>query len=63
MFDKALGQYRFKIRELLEPLNRYGQQVYCQAVEEEFVTLAVQLHYKLIGEDIPYDIHRPTYPP
>jgi hypothetical protein len=62
-FDKALGQYRFAVREILEPLNRYGQQVYCQMIEEHLLALAMTLHYKLSGIDMPYIVEKLTYPP
>jgi hypothetical protein len=60
-YNKALGQYRFKVRELLEPLRLYGQGIYCDQVEEHFLALALTLHMRLMGEDIPFEIERPHW--
>ena len=56
-YDKALGQYRMKLNGLLYPLRIYGQGHYVDSVIEELVTLGVQLHLKLSGVDIPYEIN------
>lgn len=57
--SKALSQFRFKVREVLKPLNKYGQFNYVVQVEEEMLNLAWQLHYRLNGLDIPYTISNP----
>lgn len=59
--SKIIGQYQFKVRELLEPLRIYGQEQYCIMVEQEFISLACQLAVRLEGGDIPYEIVRPHW--
>ena len=59
-FDKVVGQFRLTLNGLMLPLRRYGQGSYVDGVIEELVSLAVQMHLKLSGVDIPYvtnDLH------
>lgn len=55
-YDKILGQYRMKLNGLLHPLRLYGQAPYVDSVSEELVSLAVQLHLRLNGVDMPYTV-------
>ena len=59
-FDKAVGQYRLKINGLMQPLRKYGQKEYVDQAIDELVHLAIALHYRLSGVDVPIeyrDIH------
>lgn len=59
-WDKVVGQFRLRLGSLLNPLRMYGQGHYVDGVSEEIVSLAIQLHLKLYGVDMPYhmnDIH------
>ena len=53
---KAVGQYRMRVGVMLGPLRKYGQSVYVDGVSEELVQLAIQLHYKLSGVEMPFNI-------
>ena len=58
-YDKALGQFRLALNDLMQPLRRYGQDVYVDGAKEELVQLALRLHMRLCGQDIPYEVeHR-----
>lgn len=56
-FDKCVGQYRMTLHGILKPLRMYGQSQYVDSVTEELVSLAIQLHLKLEGFDIPYHVN------
>ena len=56
-FDKAVGQYRLALNSILNPLRLYGQGHYVDTAKEELVSLAIQLHLKLSGVDIPYQVN------
>ena len=53
---KALGQFRLALNGLLKPLRYYGQDVYVDSVTGEIEKLAWQLHWKLEGVDMPYEV-------
>ena len=55
-WNKAVGQYRLLMGKLLRPLRAYGQDFYVTGVSEEIVQAAIQLHYKLSGVDMPFNI-------
>ncbi len=55
-YDKIIGQYRLKLNYLLHPLRLYGQGHYVDTVAEELVSLGVQLHMRLSGVDIPFEV-------
>ena len=55
--DKAIGQLRMMFGKVLKPLRLYGQDHYVDMVTEELVSLAIQLHHKLSGLDIPYHVN------
>ena len=57
-FDKCLGQFRLTLGEVLHPLRMYGQQDYVDTAAQEIVSLAIQLHWKLSGLDIPYYVNK-----
>ena len=54
--SKTLGQFRLALNGLLSPLQLYGQTHYVTMVSEEITKLAWQLHWKLEGIDVPYEI-------
>lgn len=56
-FDKIVGQYRLQLNGLLYPLRLYGQGHYVDGVLVELEKLAIQMHLKLSGLDIPYEIN------
>ena len=56
-FDKIIGQYKLKLNGLLQPLRMYGQGIYVEGVIGELESLGVQLHLKLSGIDIPYEVN------
>jgi len=55
-WDKAVGQFRLMLNQILNPLRMYGQGVYVDSATPEIVHLAIQLHLKLEGLDFPYEI-------
>lgn len=56
-FDKVIGQFRLNLNGIMKPLRLYGQAHYVDSASEEIVSLAIQLHLKLSGLDIPYQIN------
>ena len=56
-FDKAVGQLRLSLNQILKPLRLYGQSTYVDSVTEEIISLALQLHQRLEGIDMPYYIN------
>ena len=57
-FDKAVGQLRFALNGVMEPLRYYGQSIYVDNATDEIISLAIQLHWKLSGLDVPYHINK-----
>ena len=56
-FDKALGQFRFKLNDIMYPLRKYGQAIYVDSAMLEIESLAIQLHERLSGVDRPYQVN------
>ena len=56
-YDKAIGQFRLALNGITSPLRMYGQGEYVSSAIEEIVSLAVQLHLKLSGVDMPYHVN------
>jgi hypothetical protein len=56
-FDKAVGQFRLALNIIMGPLRLYGQNHYVDSATEEIVSLAVQLHNRLLGVDEPYHVN------
>jgi len=56
-FDKVVGQLRFALNRVMKPLELYGQGHYVRTAVEEIISLAVQMHLKLSGLDVPYHIN------
>ena len=57
-WDKAVGQFRLALNGIMQPLRLYGQGHYVDTSLEEIVSLAIQLHLKLYGVDMPYHINQ-----
>ena len=55
-YNKIMGQYRLRIGALLSPLRKYGQGIYVDMVLKELEKSGTQLHFKLSGVDMPFDI-------
>lgn len=60
-FDKATGQLGLALNKVLKPLRMYGQDIYVDMATREIESLAIQLHWKLSGLDIPYHINDDLY--
>lgn len=61
--NKALFQFRAALTQLLEPLNRYGQREYCDTIVQPIAYLALKLHERLNGKDVPLIAPEITYHP
>ena len=55
-FDKIIGQYRLALNDLMRPLQMHGMNIYVDGVKDALVSLGVQLHLRLSGLDIPYEV-------
>jgi len=53
-FDKNIGQFRQRLYVLMEPLRKYGQDVYVTQACKEIESLTVQFWQKMEGVDEPY---------
>ncbi len=51
--DKAIGQFKLQLNGVLAPFNLYGMHIYIPPAIKEIERLALQLHRRLNGEDIP----------
>ncbi len=60
-YNKIIGQFRLQLNDLLSPLRMYGQGHYCDMLADQLVILGTQLHYKLMGIDIPYEVEKPHW--
>ena len=56
-WDKCVGQFRLALNGIMNPLRLYGQGQYVGTASEEIVSLAIQLHLKLSGLDVPYHVN------
>ena len=54
--NKAIGQFRLQLNGVFAPFHGYGHDIFISEAIEEVVKLALILHRRLNGEDIPYDI-------
>ena len=53
-FDKCLGQFRLQMNGVMRPFNLYGMHTYVPVAMGLIESLAIQLHLKLSGVDMPY---------
>jgi len=51
--QKAMGQFRLQMNGVMSPFTCYGLNVYVPRAVEETLSLAMQLHRRLNGEDTP----------
>ena len=56
-WEKTIGQFRLALNGILNPLRLYGQGHYVDTASEEIVSLAIQLHHRLSGVDMPFHIN------
>ena len=56
-WDKCVGQFRLNLNRIMKPLRLYGQKDYVDTATDELVSLAIQLHLKLYGVDMPYHLN------
>ena len=61
-FDKCIAQFRLVLGVITHPLRLYGQGVYVDGANAEITGLAIQLHHKLSGLDIPFYINQEMLP-
>ncbi len=54
--SKDIGQFQMNLNQLLAPLRLYGQSIYVDTVTPEIIKLSWQLHWRLTGVDMPYEI-------
>lgn len=54
--SKTLGQFVLALNGAMHPLRRYGQEEYVDMVSTEILKLSWQMHWKLEGIDIPYEV-------
>ena len=54
--SKAIGQFQLALNGIMNPLRLYGQGSYVDSASMEIVKLAWQLHWRLEGVDIPYEV-------
>lgn len=50
---KALGQFRLHLNDVFRPFQMYGLQDYVPKAQAQIEELALRLHYRLSGLDIP----------
>ena len=55
-FDKAVGQFRLQLNGVFAPFRMYGLDVYIPGAQEATLKLAMQLHHRLSGLDVPISI-------
>ena len=51
--EKAIGQFRLQLNGVMSPFHFYGQDAFVPPAIEEIVKLALKLHERLSGKDIP----------
>ena len=56
--EKALGQFRLQLNGALTPFNSYGLGVFITPAIGEIVKLALQLHERLNGHDVPIGVKK-----
>jgi len=51
--EKAIGQFKLHLNGVFQPFHGYGHDVYIPESINQITKLALQLHRRLNGEDIP----------
>ena len=57
--EKAIGQFKLQLNGVFAPFTgkvHYGQNVYVPQMIEEIVTLALKLHERLNGNNVPIEL-------
>lgn len=57
-YDKIIGQYQLALNGVMNPLTMYGQGDYVAQAIPVLTSLAVQLHHKMCGVDMPYIVEK-----
>jgi hypothetical protein len=52
-YDKAIGQFRLQLNGVFEPFVFYGQDVYVTQAKAEVLKMALALHERINGKDVP----------
>jgi hypothetical protein len=52
-YDKAVGQFNLTLNGIFEPFMYYGQDVYIAQAKIEVLKIALALHQRLNGFDVP----------
>ena len=55
---KAIGQFKMALNGTLSMFDMHGMNIHFPQVSDDIVKLALQLHRRLNGEDIPISIER-----
>ena len=61
-YQKAIQSTRFELREIMIPLEMYGQKPYVDGAIEEIIQLVEQFGKKIRGRDVPLKIKRRLNP-
>jgi hypothetical protein len=51
--DQAIGQFRLQLNGVFAPFVFYGQEPYIDQAQKEVLKLALALHDRLNGKDVP----------
>lgn len=51
--EKAIGQFRLQLNGVFTPFRVYGLDVFIPGAVDETIQLALQLHERLNGKDVP----------
>ena len=53
--QKAIGQFRLQLNGVFAPFHGYGHDVFIPEAQDAVVELALALHERLNGKDIPIE--------
>ena len=53
--QQCLGHFKLALNSIMKPLTLYGQSEYVSMAVVEIEQLAWQLHWKLLGIDVPFE--------
>ena len=56
--DKAISQFRLQLNGVFTPFIQYGQSVFAPEAIVQIVKLALKLHERLNGNDVPIVIEK-----
>jgi hypothetical protein len=55
-YSKAIGQFRLQLNGVFTPFHAYGMEVYVPGAAESVLKLAIQLHHRLSGLEVPISL-------